>query len=581
MKLNFKEKYLIVLVALCLISVGFYYSYAIFVTKQLQENVVVVKLDNRVANVKIDGKDNKVKISKETDKEIKLSFQNPNKIEFHYLVIVNGIKTGVKVSSNDDVTGLINANETKEITIRINNTDSEDVELTFNVKLSNKEIIDNDVNYSYINKEENYDHSNANKPELTNLKLIPVTYEKASDTEGSWVKASSNNSDSLWYDYDNGLWANAVLVTNNSYQKYLNATIGTEIEVGDILGYYVWIPRFKYYIINNSNYTNYERMSNIVFEKGNATTGTIECSDKISNSETQHVYSEVCKDTIYNHIYDNLSTYTHPAFKEGNGFWVAKFLMGEGEKVLPNVNILKKDIKGAYSVSNSISKSHVLTNMEYAAIVLLSNSAYGKTGNSLYLDKNSANFARIYVNAYAYDVTGCSSEYNNYSKSFLTTETKKCIEYNDLTNLSHVSNSVNYAIGYAGAGASSTGTVYGVYDLASKNGELVSSYLANKEGTVLVPTNYYDVYSYSEYTGNVASSSNVYNINRYKLGDAIKEHFRTFNKNGMWYSGMLTQNKESGVMIRGGNGEIENASVYTTLIESTDYVAPFRVVLIP
>ena len=49
----------------------------------------------------------------------------------------------------------------------------------------------------------------------------------------------------------------------------------------------------------------------------------------------------------------------------------------------------------------------------------------------------------------------------------------------------------------------------------------------------------------------------------------------------MWYSGMLTQNKESGIMIRGGNGDIENASVYTTSIESPDYVAPFRVVLIP
>ena len=40
MKLKLKEKYLIVLVVLCFISVAFYYSYAIFITKQLQENVV-------------------------------------------------------------------------------------------------------------------------------------------------------------------------------------------------------------------------------------------------------------------------------------------------------------------------------------------------------------------------------------------------------------------------------------------------------------------------------------------------------------------------------------------------------------
>ena len=33
MKLNFKEKYLIILVAFAFVVVGLYYSYAIFVTK--------------------------------------------------------------------------------------------------------------------------------------------------------------------------------------------------------------------------------------------------------------------------------------------------------------------------------------------------------------------------------------------------------------------------------------------------------------------------------------------------------------------------------------------------------------------
>ena len=579
MKLNFKEKYLILLVALCFISVAFYYSYAIFVTKQLQENVVVVKTENKTIELKIDGKDKKIKVSKNNDKEYNLTITNNNSYDLYYLVLVKGIKTGVKVSSSDPVKDEIKAKESKTIVIRINNTLDEDIELEFMAKVNNKETIDKEFGYSYINQEENYDHSGANKPEIGNLKLIPVTYEKASDTDGSWVKASSNNSDSLWYDYDNGIWANAVMVSDSNYNKYKNSTIGTEIELGDILGFYVWIPRFKYYIINNSSYTNYERITNVVFEKGNASTGTIKCNDKISNTDNTHVYSEICTDEVNYHIYDNLSTYTHPAFKDKNGYWVAKFVTGEGEKVLPNVNMLKKDISGAYNVSNNIKNSHVLTNMEYAAVIILSNSFYGKTGNSMYSDNKDNSFARIYANAYAYDMTGCSSEYNNYSKSFIVEETKKCMEYNNLTNYSHVSNSVNYAIGYAGAGASSTGNIYGVYDLASKNGELVSSYLLGKDGLENINTKYYDVYSYSDYIGNVASSNNIYNLYRYKLGDAIREHFRFFNQNGMWYSGMLTQNKGSGIMIRGGNGDINNASVYTTLIESIDYVAPFRLVL--
>ena len=580
MKLSFKEKYLIILIALCFIVVGLYYSYAIFVTKQLQENVVVVKTNNKAISLKISNNDNMVKVIGKTNQAYEVSIENKNGVDYYYLVMVKGIKTGIKVSSDDEITGLIKANEKKNIIININNTLSEDVTLEFKAKASNSELIDKDIEYSYINKEENFDHSHANKPEINNLNLIPVIYQKISDKEGYWVKTSVTNQDSLWYDYDNGIWANAVLLNDNNYNKYYNMENGTEIEIGDILGFYVWIPRFKYYIINSSNYTSYERITNIVFENGEKTTGTIFCQDKISNNEDNHVFSEVCEDKTYSHIYDNLSTYTHPSFKDKSGFWVSKFLMGEGEKILPNVKILKKNISDAYKISKNISKSHVLTNMEYAAIVLLSNSSYGKAGNKLYSSNNSTTFQRIYPNSYIYDVTGCSSEYNTYSKGFILSESKKCVEYNDLSNLSHYSNSINYPVFHIGAGASSTGTIYGVYDLASINGELVSAFLSDKGGNIDINTNYYDLYSFSDYIGKVASSSNVYNLYRYKMGDAIKEHLRSFSENGMWHNGSLIQNRESGVMIRGGSGNIKNASVYTTLIENIEYVAPFRLVLI-
>ena len=578
MKLNFKEKYLIILVAVCFIFVAFYYSYAIFVTKQLQENVVVVKLQNNTLMIKVDGKEGKVKVNKDISREYKLSFQNIYSNDFNYLVLVKGLKTGIKVYGTDTF-GIIKTNETKELLVNINNTSDEDVELEFIVKVSNKNL-DKDINTSYINEYENYDHSHANKPELSNLKLIPVIYEKTSDKEGYWVKADINNKDSLWYDYDNGIWANAVLLSDNNYRKYQNKSVGTEIEIGDIQGFYVWIPRFKYYVINNTSYTNYERITNVSFEINNESTGTINCVDKISNESDTHLYSEICSDKEYNHIYNSLSTYTHPAFKDKNGFWVSKFLVGEGNKVLPNVNIIKRNIESANVVSEGIRNSHVLTNMEYGALLLLSNSSYGKTGNPLYSHSNSHAFERIYINSYMYDIAGCSSEYTDYSKNFIDKEAKICVEYNDLTDLTHVSNSVKYPVGYRGAGASSTGNVYGVYDLASKNGELTSAYLANKDGSIATVGEYYDLYSYSDYTGVVSSSGNIYNLYRYKLGDGIREHFRTFGENGMWHNGKLTQNKNSGIIIRGGNGDIKNASVYTTSVENINYVAPFRLVLI-
>ena len=131
-----------------------------------------------------------------------------------------------------------------------------------------------------------------------------------------------------------------------------------------------------------------------------------------------------------------------------------------------------------------------------------------------------------------------------------------------------------------GAGASTTGSVYGVYDLANISGEIVAAYLASSNKVVDTNLKYYDTYSYSTYTGRVFSSSNIYNLYRYKLGDAIREHFRSFNENGMWHGGTLLQNKNSGILVRGGNKDIINASVYTTVVEDIEYAAPFRLVLI-
>ena len=574
MKLSFKEKYLIILVVLCFIAVAFYYSYAIFVTKQLQENVVSIKVDNNRVTLDIDGNGNKVSVKANSKQDIKINLRNARNANYNYLVLVKGLVSNVQVSGNE-TKGVIDAFENKELLVHINNSSLMDIELEFIVKVANSELIDNDINYSYINNVPNFDHSSANKPEINGLKLLPVSYN---EKEGFWQKVDDSNQDELWYSYENGIWANAVLLNDTNYKKYLNKQSGEEIELGDVLGFYVWIPRFKYYVINNSNYTNYERMTNVIFENDTNTTGTISCVDQISNLVDKHLYSEVCTDNVYNHIYDNLSTYTHPSFKNKKGFWVAKFLMGEGEKVLPNTNMLKKNVMEANNVSNKMN-AHVLTNMEYGAIILLSNSMYGKTGNSLYSDKDSSTFTRIYANTYLHEVTGCSSEYNMYSKSFITETSAKCIEYDNLVDYTHISNSVNYPVGYAGAGASSSGTIYGVYDLANISGELTEAFVADVNGIITTNSNYYDVYSNNEYIGKVSSSSNIHNLYRYKLGDGIKEHFRSFSENGMWHGGMLSQNKDAGIIIRGGNGDIKNASVYTTSIENIEYQAPFRIVL--
>lgn len=580
-KLNFSEKYLIILVMLCFIVIGLYYSYAIFVTKQLQENFVVINTKNNNVVLKSNYEDNSIEVSKNNKETLTLSVMNKSLTDYYYQIFVKGLNERVKVTSEEEVYGKLSANDTKNISLIITNLSDEDVKVSFEVFGSISDDIEKGIGYSYINKDDTFDHAMANHPKLDNLNLIPVSYKKINDKEGFWYKTDSDNTIDLWYSYDAGIWANAVLVNKDNYRKYQNMEIGSEIDIGDVLGFYVWIPRFKYYILNGNNYTNYERINNIIFEKGISETGTVTCEDRISNSIDRHYFSEVCSDSVYGKIYNNLSTYTHPAFKDQTGFWVSKFLVSENMKSIPNANILKKNIFDAISLSNNLisNKTHLMTNMEYAAVLMLSNSLYGKSGNKDYYTEDNLSFQRVYGNNYLYNMTGCGTEYNSYSKNYLTNITKTCVEYNDFTDFSHISNGVSYPIGKIGTGSSTTGTIYGVYDMVVYTGELVSAVTTDQDGNTSINTKYLDKYSYNDYLGNIGSSSTIYNLYRYKLGDAIRENFRSFNENGMWNNGTILHNVMEGVIVRGGNGIEKNTSIYTVSIEDYKNEYPFRTVI--
>src|SRR5574344_925902 len=84
----------------------------------------------------------------------------------------------------------------------------------------------------------------ANAPKLPPNK-IPVYYDNTNDV---WVKADVNNANATykWHDYDAQMWANAVTVTSTTRSTYTSAAVGTQIPMSDILGMWVWIPRYEY-----------------------------------------------------------------------------------------------------------------------------------------------------------------------------------------------------------------------------------------------------------------------------------------------------------------------------------------------
>jgi len=74
--------------------------------------------------------------------------------------------------------------------------------------------------------------------------LVPVTIQD----DGTVQKANIYEE---WYSYEDKLWANAVVLLDKTktYQEY------EIIPEENIESYFVWIPRFRYQIFNDGNYT--------------------------------------------------------------------------------------------------------------------------------------------------------------------------------------------------------------------------------------------------------------------------------------------------------------------------------------
>ena len=331
------------------------------------------------------------------------------------------------------------------------------------------------------------DNSGANRPELFE-NMVPIKYEN-----NKWIVADTSQK---WYDYNNKEWANAVVLN-----KGVTKNIGNEITEEEISLWYVWIPRYKYTIFNGNNEGVTAKLINITFEHGKSNTGTLQC-------RTIDDGSEMCTDNLNGGTINQISTYTHPAFKFGNteltGFWVGKFEVSGSTsaiKVKPNVTSLRsqtvssfftaiQNVKTTYGINNA--DSHMMKNMEWGAVAYLKQSKYGLGTTDIAVNTNSS----------YYTGGGTSDAY----------KTK--------------------------VAQSTTGNIYGVYDMSGGAWEYVMGninnssnafYSSNAGFTTAPDAKYYDSYKYD-------SSSNKTH-ERGKLGDATKETLTTFGSNtGGWYS---------------------------------------------
>ena len=366
----------------------------------------------------------------------------------------------------------------------------------------------------------NLDTSKANMPELAS-NMIPVYYD---ETEEVWKKADKYNSkeEYRWYSYtstgeNKGMWANAVTVKDTNRQTYLNATPGTTISMDEITTMWVWIPRFN--AVTPSNYNGGTQAKpnaiDVTFVKQNEpaidafTFGTKELSGFwYGKFETSHT-------TLTSSTTANNLGCSNETCNNANGIIIK-----------PNVKSLRyNNVNNFFFASRSMEQpnnsfgfvssevdTHMSKNNEWGAVAYLTQSIYGRC-------TSSTSCTEIGIN-------------NSMDNNYKSTTGYGAPPGSDDNALNGAYNTT------LGKDASTTGTIYGIYDMSGGALEYVMGVSADTNGK---PRSGYDSSSNSGFTGILNNGTTYTGVSfpdskYYNLytGSSYTGHALTETKN--WYS---------------------------------------------
>ena len=370
--------------------------------------------------------------------------------------------------------------------------------------------------------------------------MVPVKWNGS-----NWVKTTAE--DKEWYNYGNKQWANVVLTPTSGEKEGKDATGETDVfnEDGTLnedsaYSMLVWIPRYAYQITSGYHQSGAE------INPSDATTGAGNINIVFIDTENKNLSGT----KRYSEIYPSYETGTgmygvaeegceagyvvHPAFNFGEeklaGFWVGKYetsntncttdvesgqvaytgnetvTIKAGVTSWRNINISnmfttcinlnKSGNSYGLNTSDDVVDPHMMKNTEWGAVAYLSKSKYGKE-------------SKITI---------------NFSNNYITAEG-------------------NYKIN---ANQSTTGNIWGIYDLVGGAYEIVAAYVDNGhdnlstygESLLNADARYKDVYEASSIDGNDNQERN-YNLStpeKRKYGDAIYETSGNYNRYNSWYA---------------------------------------------
>ena len=392
--------------------------------------------------------------------------------------------------------------------------------------------------------------SKPNAPEL-DTNMIAVSYNGT-----DFLKADSNTNS--WYNYDKQEWANAVTVSSNTRDKYLEAEVGTKIDMADIETMWVWIPRYSYSIGSEDGTSYYGKQGDYLDSTPTvALPGEIDIKFVDKTTKDRGTAKYLVSEGPNN-------WYTPDAFTFGNeelsGIWVGKFetsssdpSLGDGggnttsldPMIKPNVTSWRNiSVSSIYQVGLKLSavgnrygfsekmNSHAMRNDEWGAVTYLSQSKYGKLGNEDFKGANK----EVYQNKSNSYITGCSygapsNENTDYGCQY------------------------TYDANINGTGASTTGTIYGIYDMSGGTWEYVMG-------------NYNDISGNSGFSNPLTIDSKYYN--KYTSNDAgvacngseCLSH--SLSETSGWYNDFSNMVTEAWPWLQRGGGydNVYNAGVF-------------------
>lgn len=378
-----------------------------------------------------------------------------NLLESDYLNSSIVIDSKYLLANGKKVTGNIIKLDKHIKSIKLIFTDNaENVSLVNVVTITDNNILTPETNTIY---KDGYIQPGINGPSLIieeeKIVTIPVIYDA-----GSWKIADTKTK---WYEYvsqtkafpnDNidSKWANIVLVDssnetiNNKYYNTNNSLkVGTIIDISDVTGMFVWIPRYAYKI-RSGFHTATNSPIDVKFIQG---TGLETLEENITyTGDVQNEYL------------------VNPAFNfadiEKTGLWVSKFEISNttvNPRFIPgNISLRSNNVRTYFEAIRNMEKNnsygwtkltgtlvantglitsdnntfdiHMIQNLEWGAVSYLAQSRYGRNGTEITINENSSyfsggsdNLTTVFTsnvnqsttgNAYGvYDMSGGAKEY--------------------------------------------------------------------------------------------------------------------------------------------------------------------------